>query len=169
MVGGWKGGYWTEKSSAGSWASRDLSIETSTEKFGMTDRTGRVLVVEDEGMVAMALEEVLRAVGYDVIGPAPTTKKALRLIEAEDIDAALLDVNLGGERVDNVAQALADAGIPFVFSTGYCSKSALPPAFAEQGTLRKPYQPEQLLRVIDRLVRAGQAASAAAAGTLREQ
>jgi len=135
----------------------------------MVNGIGRVLVVEDEGLVAMALEAALTAVGYDVVGPAPTTKKALTLIGAEAIDAALLDVNLGSERVDIVAQALADAAIPFVFATGYCSKSALPPAFANQTTLKKPYQADQLLNVVAQLVRAGQAAKANSPGTVSRQ
>ncbi|MBC7950307.1 MAG: response regulator [Rhodospirillaceae bacterium] len=130
---------------------------------------GHVLVVEDDGILAMALADALTAVGYDVVGPAPTTKKALKLIETETIDAALLDVNLGSEHVDGVAQALANADIPFVFSTGYCSKSALPPAFANQMTLNKPYQTDQLLKVISKLVSAGQAARADAAGTVKTQ
>jgi DNA-binding response OmpR family regulator len=130
---------------------------------------GHVLIVEDDGILAMALADALTAVGYDVVGPAPTTKKALTLIETEPIDAALLDVNLGGERSDGVAHALANATIPFAFSTGYSSKSALPPAFASQLTLTKPYQPNQLLTVIRQLVHAGQAARADAVGIVKTQ
>jgi DNA-binding response OmpR family regulator len=118
----------------------------------MARSLGRVLVVEDEGLVALALEEALTAVGYEVIGPAPNARKALSLIGSEQIDAALLDVNLGGERIDSVAQALADRSIPFVFSTGYSDVSALPPAFADRRALRKPFQPRDLLAAIEALV-----------------
>jgi two-component SAPR family response regulator len=130
---------------------------------------GRVLVVEDDGLLALALKETLTAVGYDVVGPAPTTKKALKLIETETIDAAILDVNLGSERIDSVAQALADSEIPFVFSTGYCNKSALPPAFVDQTTLSKPYQPDQLLKVIGQLMSLAQAERTASSGTVSVQ
>jgi CheY-like chemotaxis protein len=113
---------------------------------------GRILVVEDEGLVAMAIGEILRAAGYDVVGPAPTAAKALKLIETEPMDAALLDVNLRGERTDKVAQVLADASIPFVFSTGYSSKSALPPSFADHEALRKPFLAEDMLKAIRQLL-----------------
>lgn len=113
---------------------------------------GRILVVEDEGLVAMALEDTLSAVGYDVVGPAPSAAAALKLIETEIVNAALLDVNLGGERVDMVAQALADAAIPFIFSTGYSTKSALPPAFADRRALRKPFQAKDLLKAIEEML-----------------
>src|SRR4051794_12748712 len=93
---------------------------------------GCVLIVEDEALVALGLKETLSAVGYTIVGPAPTTQKALKLIATETIDVALLDINLGKERVDSVAHALSELVIPFVFSTGYCSPSSLPPAFADR-------------------------------------
>ena len=118
----------------------------------MTNRSVRVLIVEDEGLLALALKDTLSAVGYTVIGPAPSTQKALKLIATEAIDAALLDINLGNERVDSVAQALDDADIPFIFSTGYCNKSALPPDFMDRKVLGKPFGAGELLQAIGQLV-----------------
>lgn len=112
----------------------------------------RILVVEDEGMVAFALEQVLIGFGYEVVGPAPNTRKALKLLAAEAIDAALLDVNLGDERVDPVADALAAANIPFVFTTGYANRSALPPGHQDCLTLMKPYPAERLSLALAQLL-----------------
>lgn len=113
---------------------------------------GRILVVEDEGLVAMALEELLKASGYEVVGPAPSTRKALKLIESEVIDAGVLDINLGDERVDSVALALARSHIPFLFCTGYSNKTALPPAFSDRRVLTKPYRGPELLGSIASLL-----------------
>jgi CheY-like chemotaxis protein len=104
----------------------------------------KILVVEDEGLVAMMLEQGLIDCGYDVVGPAPDTKKALSLLAAQAIDAAVLDVNLGNERVDPVAEALAAASIPFIFCTGYTDPSALPPGFRDRTMLHKPYRIQEV-------------------------
>ncbi|MCW2273816.1 response regulator [Rhodoblastus acidophilus] len=112
----------------------------------------RILVVEDEALVAFALEEMLSDFGYDVVGPAPNVQAALKLVGDEKIDAAILDVNLGGETVEPVAEALAAVGAPFVFTTGYSSASALPPAFKDRPSLNKPYQPEALREAVARLL-----------------
>lgn len=78
----------------------------------------RILVVEDEPLIAMMVEDMLAELGAQVIGPAGSLAEALLLAE-EQIDAALLDVNLEGERVYPVAERLTVRGVPFVFATGY--------------------------------------------------
>jgi DNA-binding response OmpR family regulator len=112
----------------------------------------RILVVEDEALLAFALEEMLGDFGYDVIGPAPTIRAAMKLVACERVDAAVLDVNLGRESIAPVAGALADAGVPFVFTTGYTHVSALPDGFQNRPVLNKPYQPEALRKAIERLL-----------------
>lgn len=115
----------------------------------MAEHPARILVVEDEGLLALAIKQMLTDFGYDVIGPAPNTRKALTLLATEEaIDGALLDVNLGNERVDCVAEALAAASIPFIFTTGYSAASALPLAFRDRPRLNKPYMPENLRRAL---------------------
>ena len=79
----------------------------------------RVLVVEDEALVAMALCETLNELGYKVIGPFSRISEAIGALRTNDIDAAVLDINLGGEMVYPLADVLADARIPFAFVTGY--------------------------------------------------
>jgi len=112
----------------------------------------KILVVEDEALVAFALEETLADFGYQVIGPAPNVREAMKLAASEKFDAAVLDVNLGGESIAPVAAALAAARIPFVFTTGYTNVSALPRGFEDRPTLNKPYQPEALRAAVARLL-----------------
>lgn len=100
----------------------------------------RLLVVEDEVFVAMLIEDVLEGAGGAVIGPAARVDEALALIEAENPDGALLDVNLGGELVYPVAEALARLEIPFVFVTGYGAEGIAAP-FKGRPTIKKPFLP----------------------------
>jgi CheY-like chemotaxis protein len=79
----------------------------------------RILVVEDEGLVADYLQEVLQAAGYSICGPAARVSEALQLIERDRPDAALLDVYLRGETSVPVARVLAEKSVPFAFMTGY--------------------------------------------------
>jgi two-component SAPR family response regulator len=118
----------------------------------MAGQPARILVVEDEALVANALEYLLIEFGYGVVGPVPSTGKALKLIAVEAIDIALLDVNLGNERIDCVAEALASASIPFIFTTGYSNRSALPEAFRDRPVINKPYQEEQLRDAVGQLL-----------------
>ena len=114
----------------------------------------KILVVEDEGMIAFAAEQALIAYGFDVVGPAPNTRKALKLLSTDTVDVAVLDVNLGDERVDAVADALAIAAIPFIFSTGYSDRSIRPPGHQDRPKLTKPYDGEQLRKLINQLLAA---------------
>lgn len=101
-------------------------------------RNCRVLVVEDEYLLADELQRELRRAGAVVLGPVPTVDLALGLLAREAaVDGAVLDVNLGGEHVYPVADALADRAIPFVFVTGYDAQ-ALPPRFAHAPRCEKP-------------------------------
>jgi CheY-like chemotaxis protein len=110
----------------------------------------RILVVEDEGLVALMLEDMLEDLGYDVAYSAASVVKALAWIEAGgEVDLALLDVNLGGEPVFPVADALKARGVPFAFSTGY--GEAHDPRFREAPLLGKPIMVERLQAVLARL------------------
>jgi len=99
----------------------------------------RVLIVEDESLVAMLLETILEDMGCVPVGPAATVDEGLRLAtDGEQVDAALLDVNVAGRQVFPIAQALKDRGVPFVFSTGY-GEGGLPDEWRGQPTLQKPF------------------------------
>ena len=98
----------------------------------------RVLLVEDESLVAMLLETILEDAGCVVVGPAGRLSDAMTLVEAGGFDAALLDVNVGGEPVFPVAEALAARGAPFAFSSGY-GAGGLPPGWAGRPVVAKPF------------------------------
>ena len=83
-------------------------------------RDRRILIVEDEYVVAMSLRDVLKSVGAAVIGPVPSVERALEAIESEaGIDAAIVDINLGGVMAYPVADTLLARNIPFLFTSGY--------------------------------------------------
>jgi CheY-like chemotaxis protein len=95
------------------------------------------LLVEDESLVAMMMGEVLRELGFSVIGPCATAAEAAATIDSTDVSAAILDVNLDGELVYPVADLLAARNIPFAFITGYGEES-LSPRYANVPVLQKP-------------------------------
>jgi CheY-like chemotaxis protein len=108
----------------------------------------RILLVEDEFIVAAMAEDMLTGLGATVVGPANTIAKALDLARASAIDAAVLDVNMDGSRIDPVAEALRARGIPVVFATGYgASAFGLAP---DSPVLDKPYTQEQLADALAR-------------------
>jgi len=100
--------------------------------------SARILVVEDESVIAMLLEDQLEELGYSPLGPAANVAEALSLLAKETPDAALLDVNLGNEVSYPVAVALNAAGIPYIFITGY-GATGLSREFCERPVLAKPF------------------------------
>ena len=99
----------------------------------------RVLVVEDESLVAMLLETILEDMGCVPVGPASTVDEGLQMVtDGDQIDAALLDVNVAGRQVFPIAEALKARGVPFVFSTGY-GEGGLPDEWRGLPTLQKPF------------------------------
>jgi CheY-like chemotaxis protein len=98
----------------------------------------RVLLVEDEMMVAWMLRSMLVALGCAVVGPATRVNRAMSMIEAEAIDVAVLDIKIHGLRSYLIADALVARGIPFVFSTGY-QKERLPLGYQRFPLLCKPF------------------------------
>jgi CheY-like chemotaxis protein len=104
---------------------------------GLTD--SRILIVEDESLVAMLLETILEDMGCQPLGPVATVDEALAFLESgEALDAALLDVNVAGREVFPVAAMLEARGVPFVFSTGY-GEGGLPEAWRGRPTIQKPF------------------------------
>ncbi len=110
----------------------------------------RILLVEDEEMIAMLLEDYLLDFGCEIAGHATTVAAAIRLVEqAQPFDAALLDMNLQGELVTPVAAALSIARIPFSFMTGMGAGAAT--GFPGAPTLGKPFEQGQLRTVLTRM------------------
>jgi CheY-like chemotaxis protein len=98
----------------------------------------RVLVVEDEAAVSILIEDMLADFGTEIIGPAGGMDEALRLAGKENLDLAILDINLRGQETYPVAEVLGTRGIPFIFATGY-STAALPERFRDSPRLQKPF------------------------------
>jgi CheY-like chemotaxis protein len=107
----------------------------------------RLLVVEDEPLIALDLAASLEKAGAALAKTAGTEKEALQLIEQTQFDGVLLDANLHGQTVDEIAVALTRRNIPFVFVTGY-GRDGLPSLFKHAPILTKPFSDEQLLQAV---------------------
>ena len=113
----------------------------------------QVLVVEDEYFIADDIARALDRLGAEVVGPVPDRDEALALLSSgERIDLAVLDINLHGETVHPVADALQDRGVPFVFATGY-DQSVVPDRHQDAPRWEKPFDPTVLVRALPRLIR----------------
>ena len=109
-----------------------------------------VFVLEDEALIAMEIETLLRSAGYRVIGPARSIAEAMRICGGLTEGCALLDVNLDGAAVTPVARLLAERGIPFALVTGY-DLASVPEAFRDRIIIRKPFSDSDILSALDRL------------------
>jgi two-component sensor histidine kinase/DNA-binding response OmpR family regulator len=107
-------------------------VKSAPAPFG-----NRMLIAEDEALVAIMMEDLAVELGWSVVGPFAKAADALAAAKDDDIQAALLDVNLGGESVYPVADALTARGVPFVFTTGYGAES-IDRRFASTPILQKP-------------------------------
>lgn len=122
-----------------------------------TGRGKRLLVVEDEFVIALDLQGLLEAAGHEVVALAASVADALALLHGGDggggapaLDGAVLDVNLRGEPATPVADALAARGVPFVFVSGY-GAAGRPPGHEGAPVLAKPYSEGDLLEIVGRL------------------
>ena len=108
-------------------------------------RGRRILVVEDDSMIAMDLVEFVTAHGAEALGPAPTVRAALAALAEAPPDLAVLDLNLRGERSTPVAAALREAGVPFVLATGYTRSQIDEPELTKAPLVPKPVDRRLLL------------------------
>ena len=109
----------------------------------------RIMIVEDEALVAMALRETLVELGFSVLGPFNRISEAMVALRNNRIDAAVLDVNLGGEMIYPLADVLAADHVPFIFITGYGAEE-IEPRYASVPILQKPIEPGALQSVFVR-------------------
>lgn len=109
-----------------------------------------ILIVEDEIMLAMLLEEVVAQAGH-TSRKAARLDKALALLEAERFDAAVLDVNLNGERTFPLAAKLRERGVRFLFASGY-GDAGVPPEYRDCRVLQKPYTQEAFSSALQALL-----------------
>ena len=122
---------------------------TSNADFSDTGLAGlRLLLVEDEAMVAMLIEAMLEELGCREAEWATSVKAALRAVDRDEFDGALLDVNLRGEPVYPVAELLAGRRLPFIFVTGYGRTADPLGRFSDAAVLKKPFDSTQLARML---------------------
>jgi CheY-like chemotaxis protein len=111
-----------------------------------------VLVVEDQLLIAIEVEEILTKAGFDMLATVTSPREGLQFLRERRPDIAVLDVNLGEETSEAIADALADRGIPFVFSTGY-GNDAIPAQHIHVPVVRKPYTAGTLLPRLNALLK----------------
>ena len=118
-----------------------------------SDRPPRILIIEDELLIALMIEEMVREVGYRVSGVAHTLPMAKLEIAKRNYDAVLLDINIGGQYRAEIADRLPAWGVPFAFVTGY--DYLVEPRHAQAPVLQKPFTPAQLRELLECLVGPG--------------
>lgn len=116
----------------------------------VTDARGRlrILIVEDEALVAMLIEDVLSDLGHEIAGVAGRLDVALKLAAEAQIDFAIVDLNLNGARTYAIAEVLRGRAVPFIFATGY-GAAGVEAGWENVRVLPKPFEPHQLSAAIE--------------------
>jgi len=109
------------------------------------------LLVEDEWLIALTTQQILQDAGYVVVGPAPSVRTALELIDSDRVDVAMLDVRLGKDTSFPVAEALRRQKTPFLFMSGY-ERQDMPDIFNNYDIVAKPVLPAILLEKLSSLM-----------------
>jgi len=120
--------------------------EADADESDLLIAGNRIMIVEDEALVAMAARDLMTELGFSVVGPFSKMSEAISALKEGDIDAAILDVNLSGELVYPLADILATGGVPFIFATGYGAES-IDRRFAKIPVLQKPIERRALQRI----------------------
>jgi DNA-binding response OmpR family regulator len=115
----------------------------------------KLIVIEDEALIAMELECMLEDLGHEVLGVGGTLDQALLLVDnhAQEADAAVLDANLGGTSAVPVAEAMDARDLPYIVASGYEPEELQRFGFGEIRTVGKPYSPRELARALSALLR----------------
>jgi PAS domain S-box-containing protein len=129
-----------------------ISVAPAAQRQNLAGK--RVLIIEDESLIGMVLTDYLTDAGCIPIGPAQNLERALALIREEMFDAALVDGNLAGRSVDEIAVALTQRRMPFAFVTGY-GREALPIGFQDAMIVEKPFTQDQVIGALERLLSPG--------------
>jgi PAS domain S-box-containing protein len=130
----------------------DDAADADPQTNHQNGRVRRILIVEDEVLVALQLQADLEDAGHLVVGPARSLAQGVQLAEQEDIDAALVDISLGRDSSVPIADRLLARSIPFAFATGYADSMMLPEHLRRIPRLSKPYAPQEVRRILDNLV-----------------
>lgn len=109
----------------------------------------KVLVIEDESLVAMLIEDVLGELGHEPVAVAARLDQAIESARTLTVDLAIVDINLNGQRTDPVVAILSQRGIPFLFASGY-GAAGVTAEWAHVPIVQKPFQPDELASAIRR-------------------
>ena len=120
---------------------------SSTPEAPATAR--RILLVEDNYLVASMLQQKLGSLGCDVVGPAPSVEKGIQLAQDQTLQGAILDINILGGTSAPIADVLTARNLPFVFITGYASPPSLPDAFEQVPRFAKPLDDALLITIVN--------------------
>lgn len=112
----------------------------------------RILVVEDEILIAMSIEDALAEAGGEVVGPAASVERALECLQNERVDAVVLDMNLNGTSARPIAEAASKKAIPFLVLSGYGAQ-AINEISENAPVLSKPFNPDELVEAVRKLLR----------------
>jgi PAS domain S-box-containing protein len=129
-------------------ANAGLLLQQPSDEQRLTGK--KIIIIEDEPLISMDLESTLTAAGYQVVGTAGTVGDARVLSMTADCDAALLDANLAGHTVEELAATLTKRNVPFAFVTGH-GRDALPQGFQNAVILRKPFSQNELIAMVELL------------------
>jgi CheY-like chemotaxis protein len=134
-------------------------VDNDKTRSNVEARMPRVLVVDDEPLIAMMVEDWLSELQCETVGPAGSAKEALALIDDGKVDGAILDVSLGGHTSFAVAAALRERSIPFAFATGH-GRERIEERFKDAPTLLKPYDFESVRKVLAAMLERGKTPAA---------
>src|SRR5438045_5356040 len=134
-------------------SSQDSSTDERSRMTGELELKGRrILVIEDSPVAGPFTADLLTDLGCEVVGPAPNMAAAREFVENEQIDAAVLDVHIRGERVFPLLDVLEDKRVPFVLTSGYADWQ-MPDKWQDRPRLNKPYTIEQIEKALSELLR----------------
>jgi DNA-binding NtrC family response regulator len=111
----------------------------------------RILIAEDEGLIALELEQMLVDFGCDVVGPVASVEGVLETAERGGFDGAVLDVNLRGRQIFEILPKLQGLGLRFIIASGYDDVTLFPPPFRGAPRIAKPFDERELRRICERV------------------
>jgi DNA-binding NtrC family response regulator len=109
----------------------------------------RILLAEDEGLIALELERMLEDFGCNVVGPLANVDEVLQSAQRGGLDGALLDVNLRGQRIFDILPALQKLGLPVIITSGYDDATLFPAPFRAMPRVAKPFDERELRRICE--------------------
>jgi light-regulated signal transduction histidine kinase (bacteriophytochrome) len=130
------------------------AVNAAAPEVPSVDRGGKkVMIVEDQMLIALELEQILQEAGLEVVATLTSSQQSIGYLADGPLpDLAILDVNLGDTTSEPIAHVLTQKGVPFMFATGYDNGNDVPAAFSDVPVVRKPYSGETIVRQLDRLL-----------------